>query len=294
MRCLVIGSTGLVGKAVFSSFMRDGMETYGTYMNHPVGNLFKTDIRDRNSLRKVFEKSRPDVVVMTSALTWVDYCETHQQETWAINVEGTRNVADLCRKHSSSIVFMSTDYIFDGQNGPYKENAEINPINFYGKTKAEGEKIVTGLETHLIIRTTVVFDYNEPKNFVSRLIDQNKKGMEVKVPNDQYGNPTLASNLSEVVMELVKKGKTGVYNVCGKTWLQRHEFALILAEKLGLDKSLITGVDTEELNQAARRPKKGGLDTAKIQKEARTHLLDVHESIDVFKKKMETGQVARQ
>ncbi|MBI2674889.1 MAG: SDR family oxidoreductase [Candidatus Aenigmarchaeota archaeon] len=291
MRCLVIGSTGLVGKAVYNAFREEGMETYGTFLKQSEGNFLRADIRDRKSLEDAFAKSRPDVAVLTAALTWVDYCEKNRQEAWEINVEGMRNVADICKKYGSAIVFMSSDYVFDGANGPYRESDATNPVNFYGKTKLEGESIVRTIEKHLIIRTTVVFDYGEPKNFVSRLIEQNSKGIAVRAPNDQYGNPTLASNLAEAILELVLKQKTGIYNVAGQSWLTRYDFSMLLAKKLGLDDSLITGVTTEELGQEAARPKKGGLIVEKAQKEIKTRLLDVNEAIDIFSGRMREGRI---
>ncbi|MBI2674990.1 MAG: SDR family oxidoreductase [Candidatus Aenigmarchaeota archaeon] len=282
MKCLVIGATGLVGSAVTNSLGKADIKVYGTYVSRHAKGFMKTDIRDRKSLGKAFEKARPDVALLTAALAWVDYCETHKEEAWGINVEGTKNVARFCKEQGCKMVFISTDYVFDGLHGPYSEEGKPNPINWYGKTKLEGERIVNRLEDHLIIRTNNVFNFNEPKNFVTRLIAQNRKGIEVNVANDQYGNPTFAPNLADAITELLWKDRDGLYNICGKSWVTRYEFSMMLADMLKLDKRLISGRSTEELKQPVRRPKKAGLLVGKAEKELKTRPLFMKECINEY------------
>jgi dTDP-4-dehydrorhamnose reductase len=228
---------------------------------------------------------QPDVIIHTAALTNVDYCENHQKEAWKINVEGTKNIVEKCMEINAKLVYISSDYIFDGNSGPYKEDANPNPINFYGATKLEGEKLVSSLPHYLIIRTTWVFDCNfDEKNFAIRLVNNLKNGLQVKVPNDQFGNPTLARNLADAIIELISKNKNGIYNIVGLNRLSRYEFALKLANTFGFDKKLILGVTTEQLSQIAKRPKLAGLIPDKVQKELKnTKLLSLDEAIEIFK-----------
>ncbi len=288
MKILVIGASGQVGKNLMRRFGEQGHEVIGTKSKSNNFGLLPLDITNNASVIELVEKINPECVVLSAALTNVDYCEEYKDEAERINVDGTRNVVEACRKAGAKLVLISTDYIFDGKNGPYDENATPNPVSFYGKTKLEGEKLVKTLPDYIIVRTTWVFDYGfDDRNFAARLISELRQGHQFKVPTDQIATPMLASNLAEVVAELVVKGKNGVYNVAGTTRLNKYEFALKIAEKLNLDKSLIIGVETASLGQKAKRPLNAGLKTFKVQAEVSIKLLDLDEALEILKSRVE-------
>jgi dTDP-4-dehydrorhamnose reductase len=286
MKILVIGASGLVGSALMQEL--EG-EVYGTYIENASekDNYFFLDITNKDAVNELLKKLVPDLVVLTAAFTWVDGCEEFKDKAYKINVKGTKNVVDACKEINAKLVFFSSDYIFDGSGGPYDEQAVINPLNYYGETKAAGEKLIKKLRRYLIIRTTWVFDWPEEKNFFSRLIRSLKTGERAKVPHDQFGNPTYAINLAQAVNELIKKEKCGTYNVVGKDYMSRYDFACRIASFFGLNEKLIIPVSTQELNQKARRPKKAGFVTDKAQKELSIKLLKLEEALRLIKQKMQ-------
>lgn len=291
LKVLVIGASGLVGGRLSRRLPRE-FDVYGTYhVKKPAGLeggiLRPLDITDKNQATGLFKEFKPDVVIHTAAVTNVDYCEDHREEAWRVNVEGTRNLVELSRVMVAKLVFMSTDYIFDGKNGPYSEGDESSPINYYGLTKLEGEKLVEKLDEHIIVRTTVVYGYDfESKNFAMQMLQKLGQNQKMNVPNDQYGNPTLADNLADAIAELILKDKNGVYNIVGADRVHRYDFALKIADAFNLNKGLITPVATEVLGQKARRPKNAGLKTDKAQAELDTELLSIGKALNIMKKQM--------
>src|SRR3989338_1626435 len=298
MRLLVVGASGELGRALVEEAQEWDFEVIGTYESRPekgAGALlqhFHLDMTDAQEVAAVFEKARPDACVLAAAYTNVDGCETDKAKADKVNVEGTRNVAEACRRHNCLFVFISTDYIFDGTKGPYSEEDEPTPINHYGKTKLEGEKIARVVKEHLIVRTTVVYDFRDQKNFAARLVERLEAGEQVNVPVDQVGSPTWAPNLAGAVCELVAEGKRGIYNVVGADLMNRFEFALTVARFFALDERLLKPVKTAELGPVARRPLKAGMKINKAKKELQTKLLGVREALDEAEKRGLLGKFA--
>jgi len=289
MRILITGASGLLGHAVFQSSKKSGIEMHGTYHERRVDeNLTHLDINNKNQLDEIMKKVSPNIIIHTSALTNVDYCEDHREEAWKINVEGTRNIVEKCSELGIKMIYISTSYVFDGKMGMYDEEAIPNPINYYGLTKLEGEKLASSLSSFLIIRTTWIFDCNfDEKNFAIRFVNNLKNGQTVKVPTDQVGNPTLARNLADAIVELAQNNSIGIYNIAGLNSLSRYEFAVKIADALGLNRKLITSVTSEELAQKASRPKLADLTIDKARRELKkTNLLSLSESIQKFKDKV--------
>ncbi len=286
LKILFITSTGLVGSYLYKIFSEKKYSLTGSYHTFKEDNIsYYVDIAEKSSLRKVFKEIAPAVVMLSASLTNVDYCEVNNDKAWQINVGGVNNTVQLCKEFNSKLVFFSSDYVFDGKNGPYSEEDRPCPVSFYGKTKLEGENIIRkNLENYLIIRTTVVYgNEQQKKNFAVRLINSLKRGNTVGVPCDQIGSPTYALNLAEIVEELVCKGKTGLYNVVGRDVMDRFNFALEICSEFGLDKHLITPVKTENLSQKAERPLKAGLKIDKLEREVDSKIRGVRESLKMLK-----------
>lgn len=267
MRILIIGASGQVGRVFYDLYKgRPDTEVLGTYNSRPAEGMAALDITDINSVSAVFEKFKPDTVILSSALTAVDFCETNPDEAMRVNAEGTRNVISVCGAYKARPVYLSTEYVFDGQNGPYTEDAEPNPINVYGRSKLAGEKYVLGCPFKpLVVRSTVIYHYDRTSlNFVMQLITRLPASQRMRVPTDQISNPTYAPDLVLAVDELINKNCIGIYNVVGSDRLSRYDFAFKACMVLGLDKRFVDGVDTPSLAQAAPRPLSAGLVTAKL------------------------------
>ncbi|MBI4057174.1 MAG: SDR family oxidoreductase [Elusimicrobia bacterium] len=290
MNVLVIGSSGQVGSALFKQSKSTPWikNVFGTYKAHLRPGLVHLDLQDPRSIHDAFEKTQPQAVIHCSALTAVDYCEDHPEEAHRINVLGTEQVLKACQKHGARLITLSTDYVFDGKNGPYGEEDPCRPLSVYGRSKWEAEQRVLTDVGSLVIRSTVIYSYDlSSLNFLMQLIKNLSEKRPMQVPNDQVSNPTYAPNLAEVILRLINKRACGIYHVVGPDWLNRYEFALQAAEVLGLDKSLITPQKTSELNQRALRPLEAGLKTDKVRAELGCHLISVKEGVSLIREAWE-------
>ncbi|MFH1562254.1 MAG: SDR family oxidoreductase [Nitrospirota bacterium] len=289
MSVLIIGASGFVGSHLYENLSKDD-EVIGTfYRRQPEVKGFRyLDITDKESVEGLIRQIKPSAIILASALTYVDYCEEHQSEAYDINVSGTTNIVLAAKEVGSKLVFFSSEYVFDGKCGPYSEIDLPNPVDYYGKTKLEAEKvIIENLIDYLIIRTTIIYGYQKDgKNFIMQLIQKNKDGQAMNVPLDQYGSPTFRDNLIEVTIELIRKDKRGIYNVVGREVINRYDFSILATEIFGLDKGLIIPKTTLELRQVALRPLKAGLKIDKVKKEIETNLLSPREGLEILKNQL--------
>jgi dTDP-4-dehydrorhamnose reductase len=264
---LIIGASGLVGTGLAKALDKSGAPWVGTSRSGGNG-LLRCILSDHASIAAVANETRPDVLVLTAALTDVDYCESHPEETAETNLDGARSAVAAAKETGAKIVCFSTDYIFDGKYGPYSEDSEPSPINVYGKSKLDAEKVIagSGIE-YLIIRTTVVYVWLPgSKNFIMQLANRLSRGKTISAPIDQWGSPTEANDLGACVVELIENGATGVFNVAGPEIVSRYTFAARAAHSLGFDPGLVVPVATDELGQAAERPRRAGLLARKFAK----------------------------
>jgi dTDP-4-dehydrorhamnose reductase len=259
----VIGASGLVGHYLYGRLQARGRSVCGTSHRQSVTALLPLDLRDADAVHNLLDELRPAVVYLPAAFPNVEYCETHPEETAAVNVEGTRVVAQAMTRGRGRLVFFSSDYVFDGCAGPYTEADAPNPICEYGRQKLAAERLVAELlPDSLIIRTTVVYGWErQGKNFVQGLLKRLAAGEPMRVPCDQVGSPTYAADLADAVIDLAERGATGIHNVVGPQRADRYEFAVAAARLAGLDPELITPVLTRDLGQVAARPLHAGLRT---------------------------------
>jgi len=282
---LVVGASGQVGEHLLRALHLAGQEALGTGCGHLRPGLRPLDLRDPEAVAAALQEIGPRTIYLPAAMTDVDYCERCPREANAINVAGTRVLAEAAGRIGAALVFFSSDYVFDGSSGPYAEGDPPNPICEYGRQKLAGERAVTeGVVDHLIVRTTVVYGWEaQGKNFVVRLADRLRRKERIRVPKDQIGSPTYAPNLAEAVVELVASGARGIFHVAGPDLASRYEFAVAAARAFGLDPSWIEPVWTHELAQAAQRPLKAGLRVDKaLGALRRTRLLGFREALGLM------------
>ena len=259
-KIFITGGSGLLGGALVK-FFDDQYQTY-----YPPKEVM--DLTNKEQVLNFFELSKPDIVIHSACLTDVDYCELNQEEAYGVNVVGTRNIIEACKKMNATLVYISTDFIFDGEKGNYNEEDITKPINYYGKTKFMAEIAVknSGLR-HLIARVSVLYGNYPNKKFVRFVIDKLGKGHEVTVVKDHYGSPTLVDDIAYAIHELLKKEKSGVYHVAGSEKLSRFQMALKIAEHFGFDDSLIKETSANSFKQPAQRPKDSSLSIEKLKME---------------------------
>jgi dTDP-4-dehydrorhamnose reductase len=287
----VTGASGLLGNKIVKLAGKDYeiIPVHNTKPLHP--NSLKLDITNQNQVSKTYGKLKPEIVIHTASETNVDKCETQKQQAWKINVEGTRNVAKACSKINSKLVYISTDYVFNGEKGRYTEQDETNPINYYGLAKLEGEKqTISHCQNHVILRTSVLYGWHPWKhNFATWIINSLRQNKEIAVVEDHYNTPTLADNLAEITLEAVQKDLHGLYHASGSQRISRYEFARQIARTFNLDQNLIKPIKMEQLtNWIAKRPKDSSLNTNKVQEQLKTKPLNITEGLNRMKKEAET------
>jgi len=248
MRVLITGSTGMLGsdcKKVFSKKYEVIAPTRE-----------EMDIRKWDKVIEVIQKTSPDVVVNCAAFTDVDACETEREIAQKINVEGARNLAQVCLRFDCKIVHISSDYVFDGKKPipqPYFEDDEPNPLSFYGKTKAESEKaVINNIDDYIIIRTGWLYGINR-KNFVKWVIKKAVNGEKLTIVHDQYGSPTWTYRVALQIIVLLEKKMTGIFHVTSEGYCSRLEWTEFILNHLGLS-APIEKISMKEWNPPAKRP----------------------------------------
>jgi len=224
------------------------------------------DITDFNMMYSIFKSFDPDFVINCAAFTNVDYCESNKQIARNVNVKGLMNLIK-CMSKTSKMIHISSDYVFDGKDGNYKENDMKKPINYYGKTKLEADNLLMGSNSnYLIIRPNVLYSSNISKNnhFLSWVVNSLKEKTKINVVNDQISNPVYVPDLVEVIVSSLLVDYNGVYHFGSEDVISRYDFALLISKIFKLDENLINPIKTSDLKQIANRPKKSFLNCNKI------------------------------
>ncbi|MBK7630923.1 MAG: dTDP-4-dehydrorhamnose reductase [Ignavibacteriales bacterium] len=274
-RILVAGANGMLGQRVveFYSSLND-VELLSTSVEEKSVfeelDYLQCDISNRNDIKKIIKDFCPDFIINAAAFTNVDLSETERELAWKINVKGVEHLSESARVLDSHLIHISTDYIFDGKNGPYLENDIPNPLGYYARTKLASENVLklSGIK-YTILRTNVLYGtakFSRP-DFVKWVVDSLLTKKPIKIVDDQINNPTFIDDLVQGINKIVELQKEGIYNIGGSQFLSRFDFTLMIADYFNLDKSLISKIKTEDLNQPARRPLKSGLITIKAQSE---------------------------
>jgi len=288
---LITGASGLLGNKIakLATINHTVIPLHNTKPLHT--NSLKLDITNQSEVLNLFQKLKPDAIIHTASETNVDKCETDKKHAWKTNSLGTRNIALACRKVGAKLVYVSTDYVFDGEKGNYNEHDKPNPINYYGATKLEGEKqVVQHCQNYVILRTSVLYGWHPWKqNFATWVINQLKQNKEITVVEDHYNTPTLTDNLAEITLEAIQKDLQGLYHASGSERVSRYAFAKQIAKAFNLDPNLIKPIKMSQLTAwIAKRPKDSSLNTDKIQKKLKTKPLNITDGLNRMKKEAET------
>lgn len=287
MKILVTGAAGFLGTKAMK-LLADDFELVGTDKEDSKGCL-KMDITKKEEVDFVVGKTMPDIILHIAAMADVDGCEEHKELANRINVLGTKNIAEACKKINAKVISFSTDFVFDGRKGNYKEDDFTNPLSYYARTKLDAENIVkkSGVK-YIIIRPEVLYGYNgdgSERSFVNWAYQNMKEGKEIKVVDDQFNTPTLIDDIANAVAVLIKKGREGIYHVAGPERLSRHEMAAKIAKVFGLDASFAKPIKSSELKQKAKRPVDSSLNTEKLKREG-IIMHDFEEGLRIMKRQM--------
>jgi dTDP-4-dehydrorhamnose reductase len=257
---LVVGATGQVGSHLLAALAASGATVVGT--GHRTAADVRLDLADAHGIADVLNGVQPDTVWLAGAYTHVDGCEVDPEASHRVNVAGPTTVAAWARDHGARLVFFSTDYVFDGTAGPYVEDADPHPLSVYGRDKLAIEALLAAElpDRALVVRTTWVYGRAaRGQGFIERLTQNLAAGRSVRLPSDQWGNPTSAANLAHATHRLWAAGAVGVWHVAGPDYIPRADWGRQVAAYVHGDPSLIEGVSTAALEQPAARPLAGGL-----------------------------------
>jgi len=265
-RTLVVGASGLVGARLLTLLGGKGV---GTYFERRRPALWQLDLTDDGNVRRALDAYRPSTVILSAALANVDECEALPWRSRAVNVKGVQRVAAWCRARDCALAFLSTDYVFNGEEGLYGEQDLPSPINVYGRHKAEAEQIVLDTVVRaLVVRTCMVYGPRDGEpNPLLVLVRALRDGKVVRAAQDQYGCPTSVEDLARGVLELVNRRASGIYHLAGPKLASRYDYARMVAKTLELDSSVVVPVLGHELQRSAIRPKYCGLDIEKARRE---------------------------
>ena len=265
-RVLITGANGLLGQELVAVTSRhpdfDVLATARDEEAYSAGSscgYAQLDITCQQDVRDIMVNFTPDVVINCAAMTHVDRCEENKQACWDVNVEAVELLARCCKQYGAKLVHVSTDFVFDGLNGPYREGDRPCPVNFYGKSKLAAENAIrkAGLLNWAIARTVLVYGTGNKlnrSNIVLWIIDQLSKGHTIRIVDDQWRTPTYAPDLAEGIQKLVRYDKKGVYHLSGREFISVYDFALKIASVFDLDASLIQRANSRSFSQAAPRP----------------------------------------
>jgi dTDP-4-dehydrorhamnose reductase len=257
---------------------RLGTDAIGTFRTRGAPGLVHLDAADGPALRRLVIDTTSKLIFFPAANPNVDWCEAHPAEAHAANVAPALAALEIARECGAGFVFFSSDYVFDGADGPYAETAAPAPLSVYGQQKLDVEERVLAAGG-TVIRTTTVYGVEQPpgKNFVTRLVARLKANEPATIPSDQYSTPTWSDELATGAVAVGER--TGVWHVAGPEYMARDTFASLIADVFGLDASLIRPVTTPQLRQPARRPERGGLRTEKIRRELGLDFLPTREAL---------------
>ncbi|MFH1093784.1 MAG: dTDP-4-dehydrorhamnose reductase [Candidatus Omnitrophota bacterium] len=291
-RILITGINGMLGQdlapVLESQYGIIGIDVQNLGDSNYV--FFCCDITDVKGLKKVFQENNPWLVIHTAAFTDVDGCEKYPEKAEAINVQGTKNIVGLCRGHKTKLIYISTDYVFNGEKScAYTENDATSPLNVYGRTKLLGEEaVLAGLSDGVIVRTSWLFGKGG-KNFVNTIIAKSAEGDALKVVNDQRGSPTYTVSLAQALKRLINEvfvsshagGKYGIYHVSNSKSCTWYEFAKTIIDLCNINVDVLP-VESTQFIRPAKRPGRSILDNSRYEQVTKNRLCTWRQALQSY------------
>lgn len=277
MRILITGANGLLGQKLVHCIKNSEHELIATargenrMITQDGYTYVSMDVCSKNDIDSVIGQYKPDCVIHTAAMTNVDQCETEKEACDSLNIDAVDYLVNACNANGSHLIHVSTDFIFDGEDGPYLEDAVAKPISYYGESKLKSEEIVIAKsKSWAILRTVLVYGITEGmsrSNIILWVKNSVESEKSINVVNDQWRTPTLAEDLAQGCFLAATQTATGIYNISGEELLNPYQMAIKTADYFNLDKSFINETDGSKFQQAAKRPPKTGFIIEKAKKE---------------------------
>tara|TARA_Y100000782_G_scaffold46100_1_gene51673 strand:- start:140 stop:1036 length:897 start_codon:yes stop_codon:yes gene_type:complete len=289
MKILILGGSGLLGKKLVEK-TSDSFEVISTFNNHKIEHPKSRTIRIKLpdeifNLKSLIFNERPNVIINTIANTNIDYCEQHKTETYLLHVKINKKIFKLCEEVASKFIFISSDYVFDGKKGDYREYDKTSPVNYYGETKAIAESIILQNPINTVLRSSLIYDWNPQVRFLNYVIDKLRKNEKIQAYDDFFATPIFLEDLVGSIIKAVEKNVSGIYNLAGPSCVTRMDFALAIAKKFNFDRNLIEPVSVKSSNLIAERPRNSSLNKIKAEKDLDIKFRSIEEGInEVYKK----------
>lgn len=290
MKILLTGTNGLVGGKILSLAQNKNIDILPTAKRslYQKSDIFEyLDITDFARVDYLLEVYKPDVVINSAALSKVDICEKEKINCLETNYKAVVNLADSCYKRKIHLVHLSTDFVFDGKTGRYKENDQASPVNYYGEAKLKAEEYLQNSAiSYSIVRTVLV--YGLPvnpygSNILTWVLKNMKENNRIRVVNDQYRTPTLVDDLAMAVLKIATEKREGIWHISGNEYMSVYEFAVKIADFFGYDRDMISPVSTAELNEFAMRPPGTGFNISKASLDLDYFPHNIEEGLAVIK-----------
>ena len=293
MKILVLGGSGLVGDHfITDSKSNDFITTYrNNVINFPNVVSVKINLpQDWSKLEELILKEKPDIVLNSIAYSNSDFCETNREETYTLHVKISEKITTICSKINSKIVFLSTDYVFDGKKGNYAENDKTNPINYYGHTKDLAEKIILKNEDNLVLRTAMVYGLSSKVRFLRYVIENLKKDQEINTYNDIFNSATLLGDLTNGISKAIELDASGIYHIVGSSCVSRFDFAKTVAKVFDFNENLVKPISVLSTKLKAQRPINPCLNNSKASKTFGIKFSSINEGIkQIYERRNDLG-----
>jgi len=282
MKILVLGGSGLVGDHfITNSKSNDFITTYRNNVTN-FSNVISVKInlpQDWPKLEELILKEKPDIVLNSIAYSNSDFCETNREETYTLHVKISEKITTICSKINSKIVFLSTDYVFDGKKGNYTENDETNPINYYGHSKDLAEKITLKNKNNLVLRTAMVYGLSSKVRFLRYVIENLRENKEINTYDDIFNSATLLDDLTNGISKAIEFDANGIYHMVGSSCVSRFDFAKTVAKVFNFNENLVKPVSIVSSKLKAQRPVKPCLNNSKAVKTFNIKFSSINEGI---------------
>jgi len=284
-KILIIGR-GFLGDYIFQELKRQPNKIFTTIHKNASGDNIFLDISNSKMVEQVFDEINPDIVINCAANTNVDYLEENPQQAYDVNSLGPKNLAILCSEKKSRLIHVSTDGIFDGKKGMYKENDVPNPVNVYGRSKLDGEKLIHEYSSNYVILRTNFFGFHGQNRFLFNWMFNSLKNNEKIIGfEDAFFNPLEISNLATMIEEIAFSKYQGIIHLSSDSIVNKYQFALKIAEEFQFDKSLIIKGSITNSNLKAQRPADTTLDNTKAKFLLKTNPISIENSLKIIKRK---------
>lgn len=279
MKFFITGGSGLLGSRI-ATVADDKHELVLSHNSNPTDNTVKCDITNEEEVKKIIQEVNPDVIIHCAAMTNVDLCEDEVDKAYKVNGDATGYLAKASDDVNAKMIYVSTDFVFDGQKGNYSESDEVNPLGVYAKSKYDGEvQLQRYTSNWAIARVSVLYGWHERLNFTTWVIDELRKKHEINIVTDQINSPTLADNAAEAMFEIARQDKNGIYHTAGNDLISRYDFTMQIADVFDLDENLINPITSDKFVQKAPRPRDSSLNVDKIEKELNFKMETCEESL---------------